>query len=129
MAGGKGIHTFIPKHFCTSRDPLYVFFVARKLKRWNEPFIDLVGIRTTLVKTTLLLKAAVNTVRILSKSCMFFGVFRFAENTNFLHKGGIRFFLCGYSWWFNFVLAPFPVQQTVKQQHISEGCSEGLGAF
>ena len=39
------------------------------------------------------LKAAVNTVGILSKSCMFFWVFRFAKNTNFLPKGGIRFFL------------------------------------
>ena len=39
------------------------------------------------------LKAAVNTVWILSKSCMFFWVFRFAKNTNFLLKGGIRFFL------------------------------------
>ena len=38
-------------------------------------------------------KAAVNTVLILSKSCMFFWVFRFAKNTNFLLKGGIRFFL------------------------------------
>ena len=37
-------------------------------------------------------KAAVNTVLILSKSCMFFWVFRFAKNTNFLLKGGIRFF-------------------------------------
>ena len=38
------------------------------------------------------LKAAVNTVLILSKSCMFSWVFRFAKNTNFLLKGGIRFF-------------------------------------
>ena len=38
------------------------------------------------------LKAAVNTVRILSKSCMFFWVFRFAKNTNFLLKGGIHLF-------------------------------------
>ena len=37
-------------------------------------------------------KVAVNTVRILSKSCMFFGVLRFAKNTNFLLKGGIHFF-------------------------------------
>ena len=38
------------------------------------------------------LKVAVNTVLILSKNCMFFGVFRFAKNTNFLLKGGIHFF-------------------------------------
>ena len=38
------------------------------------------------------LKVAVNTVWILSKNCMFFWVFRFAKNTNFLLKGGIHFF-------------------------------------
>ena len=37
-------------------------------------------------------KVAVNTVRILSKSCMFFCVLRFAKNTNFLLKGGIHCF-------------------------------------
>ena len=38
------------------------------------------------------LKAAVNTVWILARSCMFFGVLRFAKNTNFLFKGGIHYF-------------------------------------
>ena len=49
-------------------------------------------------------KVAVNTVRILSKSCMFFWVLRFAKITNFLLKGGIHFFSMIYSGC-NFVLA------------------------
>ena len=45
MAGGKGIHIFIPKYFCISGGSLYGL-VARKLKRWNEPFIHSVRTRT-----------------------------------------------------------------------------------
>ena len=48
---------------------------------------------TVLLCTYMTIKVAVNTVWILSKSCMFFWVFRFAKNTNFLlNKGGIHFF-------------------------------------
>ena len=37
MTGGKGIDICIPKYVCTSGGSLYGL-VARKLKRWNEPF-------------------------------------------------------------------------------------------
>ena len=45
---------------------------------------QIIYLLTVELKSVYFLKAAVNTVCILSKSCIFFGVFRFAKSTNFL---------------------------------------------
>ena len=42
MASIKCINSFVPEYFCTSRGSVYDL-VARKLKRWNNPFIYSTG--------------------------------------------------------------------------------------
>ena len=75
----------IVKFFCVKS---VTEFRVGNLKR-PKRYFDCFAYHTNL---NVVLKVAVNTVRILSKSCMFFCVLRFAKNTNFLLKGGIHCF-------------------------------------